>query len=204
MDVRPLVSPTASQRSEITSLLTHAFWQTPLFASFLFPGRPKLAKLFLRTMLDYAQKAGRVFIATQTDGSIAACALWSTPNSPELTLGAMLRLGLFPRMAFLALCSPAAACRVNELFAMLNRYGPDFPCATLEFLASAQKGAGAEVLTQSMKAFDGLPLYVESIVSKNDHAFYRRFGFSPFAYTDFHGTNYAFLLLNAPEDASQE
>ncbi len=204
MDVRPLVSPTASQRNNLTSLLTHAFWQTPLFSTFLFPGRPKLARLFLRTMLDYALKAGRVFVATQADGGIAACALWSTPESPELTLGAMLRLGLLPRMAWLALRSPAAAHRVNELFTMLNRYGPDFPCATLEFLASSQKGAGAAVLTQSMTAFDGLPLYVESIVSKNDHAFYRRFGFTPFAYTDFHGTNYAFLLLNAPEDAPQK
>ena len=59
-----------------------------------------------------------------------------------------------------------------------------------------QKGAGAALVRECIPHFEEYPLYVESIVSKNDHAFYRQFGFEPYARADFHGTDYAFALIH--------
>ena len=97
-------------------------------------------------------------------------------------------------MLLIAVCSPNAMARIGELFRMLERVAPETACVTLEFLASAKKGAGARVVWDSMPVFAPSTLYVESIVSQNDHAFYKQFGFEPFAKTDFHGTDYAFML----------
>lgn len=197
MTVREIIRPDARTFERLTTLLTDAFWKTPLFSDFLFPGRKPLARTFLAALLQYGLRAGRTFAAEDGDRGIVACALWSRPDAPEFTLKTWLKLGIWPRMFSIALRSPAAMGRIRELFAMLDRYAPEEPCATLEFLASAEKGAGAAVVLGSLSTFAGWPLYVESIVSKNDHAYYRQFGFVPFARVDFHGTDYAFMRIEA-------
>ena len=194
MAVKWLQNPTPKERAAMVRVLDDSFWRTPLFYGFLFRGRRNLSRLFLAALVQYGLKVGRMYVATDAQGNIVACALWSLPNSPELKLSTYLQCGMWPHMLAIALQSPAAMRRINELLKMLERFAPDTRCATLEFLASAQKGAGAETVRQSMAAFAGLPLYVESIVPKNNHAFYRQFGFEPFAKTDFHGTDYAFMI----------
>lgn len=197
MTVREIINPDARTFKRLTSLLTESFWKTPLFSEFLFPGRKPLARTFLAALLQYGLRAGRTFAAEDGERGIVACALWSNPDAPEFNLKTWLKLGIWPRMLSIALRSPAAMGRIGELFAMLDRYAPEEPCATLEFLASAEKGAGAAVVLGSLSAYAGWPLYVESIVSKNDHAYYKQFGFVPFARTDFHGTDYAFMRIEA-------
>ena len=197
MTVREIIRPDASTFARLSTLLTDAFWKTPLFTDFLFRGRKPLARTFLEALLQYGLRAGRTFVAEDGERGIVACALWSGPDAPEFNLKTWLRLGIWPRMASIALRSPAAMGRILELFVMLDRYAPEEPCATLEFLASEEKGAGAAVVLGSLSAFAGWPLYVESIVSKNDHAYYKQFGFVPFAQTDFHGTDYAFMRIDA-------
>lgn len=194
MHTREIPKPSKAEFAQMVTILTDAFWRTPMFADFLFRGRKALARTFMAMLLRYGVKAGRVFAVDGADG-IAACATWSTPASPEMGLATYLRLGLWPHMLWIGLRSPAALPRIGELFRMLEHFAPDMPCATLEFLASREKGAGAQVARESMAAFAGQTLYVESIVSKDDHAFYRRLGFVPFARTDFHGTDYAFMLI---------
>lgn len=194
MTTREITKPARAEFSQMVTLLTDAFWRTPLFTGFLFRGRKPLARTFMAMLLRYGLRAGRVF-ALEDGGAIVACATWSTPTTPAMVPGTYLRLGLWPHMLWIGLRSPAALNRIAELFAMLEAFAPDEPCATLEFLASARKGAGEQVARESMAAFAGQTLYVESIVAKNDHAFYRRLGFVPFARTDFHGTDYAFMLI---------
>jgi hypothetical protein len=198
MTVREITKPVAGEFDVLVTLLTDAFWRTPMFSGYLFRGRKPLARTFMAMLLRYGLKAGRVF-AADGEGGIVACATWATPASPEMTLQTYLRLGLWPYIAWIGLRSPAALARCHELFHMLEAHAPETPCATLEFLASRQKGAGERVARESMAAFAGQTLYVESIVSKDDHAFYRRLGFVPFARTDFHGTDYAFMLIR-PSD----
>lgn len=193
MEIREVIHPDAETFSKMSEILTASFWGTPLFAEYLFPGRRDLAKTFLEALLLYGLRAGRTFVAQDGERGIVACAVWSGPKSPAFDLKSYLMLGLWPRMLSIALRSPAAMKRINELLRMLERFAPEDPCATLEFLASAEKGAGAAVVLGSMASFAGWPLYVESIVSKNDHAYYRQFGFEPFARTNFHGTDYAFM-----------
>lgn len=193
VQVREIARPTRREFGAMVTLLTDSFWRTPMFTDYLFRGRKAQARTFMAMLLRYGLRAGRVFAAEET-GAIVACATWSTPASPPMGLATYLRLGLWPHMLFIGLRSPSALGRIRELFVMLEHFAPEEPCATLEFLASAQKGAGALVARESMKAFPGQTLYVESIVHKNDHAFYRQFGFVPFARTDFHGTDYAFML----------
>ena len=194
MTTREITKPSAAEAQQMITLLTDAFWRTPLFTGFLFRGRKPLARTFMAMLLRYGLKAGRVF-ALDGEGGIVACATWSTPASPAMNLATYLKLCLWPHMMWIGLRSPAALVRIGELFRMLETFAPDEPCATLEFLASGQKGAGERVARECMAAFEGQTLYVESIVHKNDHAFYRRLGFVPFARTDFHGTDYAFMLI---------
>jgi len=196
-----IAHPNPQEFSQALTVLTDAFWPTPLFSQYLFPHSKALTRLFLETQLIYSLKAGRVFAAKDERGDVVACALWSMPNTPEFTLRTVLRLGLGLKTAWLALRAPFAAHRIAELFRLLDRYAPSVTCATLEFLASARKGAGAELVRHNMAAFPSQTLYVESIVSKNDHAFYRQFGFKPFARVDFHGTDYAFMLLSPSTDS---
>ena len=198
MVIQELTHPTPAEYQRICTILTDAFWKTPFFYQYLFRGRKSLAKTFLETQLLFAVKAGRVFVASDRQDGIVACALWSLPTSPDFNLKTVLRLGLAPKMLEIALRSPAAAFRIRQLFAMLERYAPETSCACLEFLCSVRPGVGSALLKECMKAFPGLPLYVESIVSTNDHAYYQQFGFVPFARTDFHGTDYAFMLT-APQ-----
>ena len=193
MVVREIKNPSPKEFEEITRILTDAFWRTPLFTDFLFRGRKPLARSFMAALARYGFSVGRMFVTEDAQG-IAACALWSLPDSPPLNLRTYLKTGMWPLMLWIALRSPLAMRRINELLQMLERYAPEGPCATLEFLASARQGAGAAAVWQSMEAFAGQTLYVESIVGKNDHAFYRQFGFEPFARVDFHGTDYAFML----------
>jgi hypothetical protein len=195
-----IVNPTPQEFSQALTVLTDAFWPTPLFSQYLFPRRKALTRMFLETQFIFSLKAGRVFAAKDEYGSIVACALWSIPNTPDFSFQTALRLGLGWKTAWLTLRAPLAARRIAELFHLLDRYAPDRPFVTLEFLASARKGAGAELVRRSMAAFPGQTLYVESIVSKNDHAFYRQFGFEPFARVDFHGTDYVFMLLSSKAD----
>ncbi|NLI19935.1 MAG: hypothetical protein GX418_00070 [Clostridiales bacterium] len=200
MEMKELARPTARQRADVIALLTDSFWRTPLFQSYLFAGRKALARSFLAALLRYGMRAGRVFVM-EDSGKPVACALWSGPDSPEMSLQTYLTTGMWPQMLSIALRSPAAMRRVAELFRFLEGYVPGFPCHTLEFLASTQKGAGAALVRACLPRFRDLPLYVESIVSKNDHAFYRQFGFKPFAKAEFHGTDYAFALLDEAEAA---
>jgi hypothetical protein len=197
MEIRELNHPSAREFAETAAVLIRSFRRVPLFAGYLFPGNDAAAETFLRGMLRYALRAGRVFVAEEAGRGVVACALWTTPNSPELTAGGILRLGLWPDCLKLALRSPRALRRVGELFAMLRAREPEFPCMALDFLASAEKGAGAAVLRRGLEVFADFPQYVESIVSGNDHAYYRQFGFAPIARADFHGTDYAFLLRPA-------
>ncbi len=195
MEIRELKRPSPKEFAETAAVLTRSFWRTPMFNGYLFRARRRPAEVFLAVMLRYALRAGRVFVAEEPGRGVVACALWSAPDAPELDFRNAVRLGLWPGFLRLFLLSPGAFRRVGELFAVLETYAPETPCATLEFLASSEKGAGAAVLKRSMEAFAGQTLYVESIVSKNDHAYYRGFGFVPFARADFHGTDYAFLLM---------
>lgn len=196
MEIREIKHPDAKTFDRITEILTNSFWSTPLFFDYLFRGRRSLAKTFMEALLLYGLRAGRTFVAEDGDRGVVACAVWSGPDAPEFGLKSYIPLGLWPKMLSLALRSPAAMGRINELFRVLESFAPEDPCATLEFLASAEKGAGAAVVRGSMASFAGWPLYVESIVSKNDHAYYRQFGFVPFARTDFHGTDYAFMRID--------
>jgi hypothetical protein len=195
MEIRELKHPSAKEFAETTAVLTQSFWRMPLFYDFLFRGRRRQAEIFLAVMLRYSLRAGRVFVADQEGRGVVACALWTGPTAPDPDWKTVFRLGLWPGFLRLALHGPGAIWRIDEMFTLLDNFAPETACATLEFLAASEKGAGAAVLKRSMEAFAGLPLYVESIVSKNDHAYYRRFGFVPFARTDFHGTDYAFLLF---------
>ena len=197
MEVKELTNPSKAEITRMTDILTDAFWKTPLFRQYLFRGHRAQARAFLNALLWYSLKAGRTFVAEAEGEGIVACALWSNPDAPEFNLKTWLKLGIWPHMLSIALRSPSAMGRIGELFAMLDRYAPEEPCATLEFLASAEKGAGAAVVLGSLSAYAGWPLYVESIVSKNDHAYYKQFGFVPFAQTDFHGTDYAFMRIDA-------
>ena len=196
MPVREITNPTKAESKRLVELLTDAFWRTPMFTGYLFGGRKPLARTFMAMLLRYGFVAGRVF-AADGQGGIVACATWSKADSPEMSLPTYLRLGLWPYLLWIGLRSPTALRRCLELFDMLEDYAPHEPCATLEFLASSQKGAGELVARESMAAFAGQTLYVESIVAKNDHAFYKKLGFVPFARTDFHGTDYAFMLARA-------
>ena len=194
MRTRELNHPTAAQRKRVSQILTVAFWRTAMFSGYLFRGQKSLAKWFLHALLRYSLKAGRVFVTEDDAEGIIACALWSLPDSPEMGLATYLRTGMWPWMLGIAVANPRAMGRIGELFRMLEKFAPEPPCVTLEFLASVKKGAGAQAVWDSMPAFAPSPLYVESIVSHHDHAFYKQFGFEPFARTDFHGTDYAFML----------
>ncbi|MCE5344096.1 MAG: hypothetical protein LLF96_11025 [Eubacteriales bacterium] len=199
MEIRTLTRPTRAEQTQTVAVLTESFWRTPLFHGFLFRGRKQPARTFLALLLRYALKAGRVYVAEEPGRGIVACALWTTPDTPELNIRNIFLLGLWPWAVLLALQSPVATLRICELFSVLNTFVPDMPCATLEYLASAEKGAGAALVRRGLKEFAGIPAYVESIVSKNDHAYYRQFGFKPFARKDFHDTDYALMLLSPGE-----
>ena len=54
MTVREIIRPDARTFERLTTLLTDAFWKTPLFSEFLFPGRKPLARTFLAALLQYA------------------------------------------------------------------------------------------------------------------------------------------------------
>ena len=194
MRTRELKSLNRAEWDRLSIILTDAFWRTPMFNKYLFQGRKMLASWFMKALLRYGLQAGRLFVAEDAPEGLVACALWSLPDSPEMNLKTYLKLGMWPWMLRIAVASPRAMARINELFRMLEAYAPAYPCATLEFLASAKKGAGAAVVRGSIPAFLPSPLYVESIVSQNDHAFYRQFGFEPFARRDYHGTDYAFMV----------
>jgi hypothetical protein len=195
MEIRTLTRPSRAEFRQAVAVLTDAFWQTPLFSDFLFRGRMGPARTFLRLLLRFELRTGRVYAAVEPGAGVVACALWSHPDSPEFGLRSLLRLGLLPLALLLFVQSPAAVKRIGELFRMLDRFAPETPCVTLEFLSSRQKGAGAALMNRGIADYRGQTLYVESIVSKDEHAYYRRFGFQPFARTVFHGTDYAFLLL---------
>ena len=194
MTVKELSNPTKEQFQQMVDLLTDSFWKTPLFHDFLFPGHKALAHLFLTALLRYGLGTGRNFVIEE-QGNIVACALWGLPNEPAFGLRTYLRYGMWWPMLRIALRSPAAMGRIQEFLRMLDENAPHMPCATLEYLASRKRGAGAALVRASIPAFHGMTLHVESIVSKNDHAFYRQFGFVPFARTHFHGTDYAFMLI---------
>jgi hypothetical protein len=199
MEIRTLTHPTRKERAQIIAVLTDSFWRTPLFTGFLFRGHRRPARAFLTLLLHYSLKTGRVYVAEEPGHGIVACALWSLPGAPELNLTTLLRLRLWPWGALIAVQNPAAVPRICEMFTMLNEYAPETPCAALEFLASNRKGAGAALVRHGLADFADMLAYVESIVSKNDHAYYRQFGFTPFARTDFHGTDYAFMLRDTKE-----
>lgn len=203
MDVKELTHPSETEFTRLADILSDSFWRTPLFREYLFRGRKPLARTFIEALLIYTQKTGRTFVAVDGDKGIVACSLWSLPDSPELDMKTYLATGMWPKMLSIALRSPAAMARIAELFRFLEIYAPEFPCNTLEFLASAEKGAGAVLVQGSIPYFTGYPLYVESIVFKNDHAFYRQFGFEPFERADFHGTDYAFALIRDKCDANE-
>ena len=202
MIVKELAHPSTVQIARMTDILTDAFWKTPLFYDYLFAGRKSLAKAFLLALVHYGINAGRVFVAQNEQGDILACAVWSEPTSPELGFATYLQTGMWPQMLHIALQSPRAMQRINEMVKMLEHFAPETPCTTLEFLASTQKGAGAALVWGCIPYFTHRPLYVESIVHKNDHAFYRQFGFEPYAKTDFYGTDYAFMLM--PDTPAQQ
>lgn len=193
MEIQELQQPTRAELSAMNHILMDAFWPQSMFSTYLFPGHPALCKTFLAAMVQISVHAGRIFVARE-EGRMVACALWSNPQAPEMNWPNYIRLGMGWRMLSIGLRSPRSMRRISELFAVLERFAPETACAVLEFLASARKGAGAAILRESMAAYPGVPLYLESIVSKNDHAYYRQFGFEPYARTDFHGTDYAFML----------
>lgn len=194
MIVREFSHPTKTEFEKIVQVLQTAFWRTPLFQDYLFQGHEALSHKFIRALTHYSIRAGRVFVGEE-EQSLVAVALWSLPGSPAMGLKGYLQTGMAPQMLTIALRSPVAMGRIRELFRFLEIHAPEFPCNTLEFLASVKKGAGAELLRACLPRLSGYPLYVESIVSKNDHAFYRQFGFEPYAREDFHGTDYAFALI---------
>lgn len=200
MEIQELKQPTRAELSSITQILMDAFWPQPMFSDYLFVGHPALCKAFLAAVQQISVHAGHIFVARE-EGNIIACALWSDPDEPEMNWRSYFRLGMGWRMLYIALRSPRSMRRISELFEMLERNAPETSYATLEFLASARKGAGAALLRTSMAAYPGVPLYLESIVSKNDHAYYRQFGFEPFARTNFHGTDYAFMLRQPSVDS---
>ena len=203
MEVKELSRPSDAEFTKMADILNESFWRTPLFRDYLFRGRKALARTFIEALLIYTVKTGRIFVAEDGEKGIVACSLWSVPTSPELGLQTYIATSMWPKMLSIALRSPAAMGRIGELFRFLEVYAPEFSCNTLEFLASAQKGAGAALVRGSIPYFTGYPLYVESIVSKNDHAFYRQFGFEPFERADFHGTDYAFALIRDKCDTSE-
>jgi len=203
MDVKELTHPSPAELAKVTDILSDSFWSTPLFHDFLFRGRVALSRTFIEALVIYTQKTGRIFVATDGGKGIVACSLWSLPDSPELGLKTYFTTGMLPKMLSIALHSPAAMARIAELFRFLEIYAPEFACNTLEFLASAEKGAGAALVRGCIPYFTGYPLYVESIVSKNDHTFYRQFGFEIFERADFHGTDYAFALIRDQCDVSE-
>lgn len=199
MVIREIRRPSRGQQAQMLAVLTDGFWRTPLFHRYLFPGQRKLAGLFLRALLRYGLRVGRCFVAEEEASGIVACALWSLPESPAFTLPTLLRLGAWPPMLAIAVRNPAAVRRIREFLRMLETFAPGFPCTTLEYLASVQKGAGKRLLRESMAVFGDATLHLESIVSREDHSFYRQFGFEPFARTQFHGTDYAFMLRMASD-----
>ena len=194
MIVRELSHPTKAEFEKIVQVLQASFWRTPLFREYLFQGREAISRTFIKALTHYSVRSGRVFIAEEGQNFVAV-ALWSLPGSPAMGLKGYLETGMAPQMLSIALQSPAAMGRIRALFRFLEIHAPEFPCNTLEFLASVKKGAGAELLRACLPRLSGFPLYVESIVSKNDHAFYRQFGFEPYAREVFHGTEYAFALI---------
>jgi hypothetical protein len=202
MEIRALAHPTRRERTQIVTVLTDSFWRTPLFTGFLFHGHRRPARTFLALLMHYSLKIGRVYIAEEPGRGIVACALWSLPGAPDLNLHTLLRLRLWPWALLLAVQNPAAVPRIWEMFVMLEAYAPETPCVALEFLASARKGAGAALVRRGLADFTDVPAYVESIVSQNNHDYYRQFGFTPFARTDFHGTDYSFMLRGAGEQPS--
>jgi hypothetical protein len=197
MDIRRVTGMTPAEEEQTLTVLADSFLRTPLFRTYLFHGRRAPARTFLLLLLRFTLKTGRTYVGVDPNRGVVACALWSTPESPEMKLHCLFRLGLWPLALRMALQSPASVPRVFEMFKMLDRYAPEEPYATLEFLASGEKGVGAALVRRGIADFMDTPLYVESIVSKNDHAYYRQFGFQLFARTDFHGTDYAFLLRKA-------
>lgn len=197
MEVKELTNPSKAEITRMTDILTDAFWKTPMFRQYLFRGHRAQARAFLNALLWYSLKAGRTFVAEAEGEGIVACALWSLPDAPVMGIKTYLKTRMWPGMLSIALRSPAAMARINELFSFLEIYAPEIPCTALEFLASARKGAGAELLGSCIERFKGQTLYVESIVSKNDHAFYRQFGFEIFERANFHGTDYAFALIHS-------
>jgi|GEM_PF-3006833 len=194
MEIRELTLPTKQEMDALVGVLQASFWRTPLFREYLFHGREALSRTFLKALTVYSLRAGRVFAGVR-NGRIVAVSLWSLPGSPAMGLKGYLKTGMAWGMLSIVLRSPRAMRRIAELFRFLEIYAPEFPCNSLEFLASAERGAGAELLRGCLPSFTDYPRYVESIVSKNDHAYYRQFGFEPFARADFHGTDYAFALL---------
>ena len=194
MTLRELNRPTKAQFAQMVDLLTDSFWKTPLFHQYLFPGRKSLTRRFQSALLHYGVRTGRNFVM-EDQGRIVACALWGLPGAPALGWVTYIRYGMWRDMLAIALQSPAAMRRIREFFRMLEENAPHMPCATLEYLASRKRGAGAALVRGSIPAFHGMTLHVESIVAKEDHAFYRQFGFVPFARTNFHGTDYAFMLI---------
>ncbi len=194
MIARELTKPSQQQFKQMVAILLESFWKTPLFHGYLFPGKKALARHFLTALLRYGVGAGRTFVMEDA-GRIVACALWSLPGVPAFGVRTYLRFGMWPNMLAIALASPAAMGRIQGFLRMLEENAPHMPCANLEYLASIKRGAGAALVRASMRVFHGMTLHVESIVSKDDHAFYRQFGFIPFARTNFHGTDYAFMLI---------
>jgi len=146
MDVKELTHPSPAELAKVTDILSDSFWSTPLFHDFLFRGRVALSRTFIEALVIYTQKTGRIFVATDGGKGIVACSLWSLPDSPELGLKTYFTTGMLPKMLSIALHSPAAMARIAELFRFLEIYAPEFACNTLEFLASAEKGAGAALV----------------------------------------------------------
>ena len=145
MVVRELTQPSRAEWMQVTDVLNDSFWRTPLFKDFLFRGRKALSRTFIEALLLYSLKTGRVFVAEEGERRIVAVALWSLPDSPELGLGTYLRTGMWPYMLSIALRSPLAMGRIDELFAFFGNpcAGVSVPHAGVSGISAKRRGRSA-------------------------------------------------------------
>lgn len=183
----------------VANVLTDSFKDTPLFKDLLFPNKMDGIRDFMLFLTVYYLKTGHVYAMYEKEDmkkqNPLAVSLWNTPEDISICFRGVIKSGTFGKLftAIVHVGLPAVV-RLIQFMSMEDKHRIKGDFVYLFMVASIRKGCGAMLLQDNVNSFEGNDMYLESSVSKNDHAYYKQFGFEMISREIYQGIDNAFFV----------
>lgn len=167
---------------KFADLFSNSFQRNEFVYSYLLGENPKILRNYMKSVVSFHNHFADYYALVRDSGEWVAAVIYLPVGCEAMGPASAIRRGKpLAALSFFVMQPLKYTKRIIRFSTLESKRWYKEPSITLEALGSIEKGCGIALINETIQAYSGQNIALNSSVFKNNHSYYCQFGFEVYA-----------------------